>query len=127
MLQATARLASDDRVVAVYGFGSRFHGGSGPRSDVDIAVLLRQEPLTLRDELRLRAEIVEQLQRDDIDLVVLNGAPPLLRYEVVAGGRRLFARDEITADHFEEAAYRDYFDTAYLRRVQRELQREAAG
>lgn len=38
--RAAAVLAEDPRVLAVYGFGSRARGEAGPRSDVDVAVLL---------------------------------------------------------------------------------------
>ncbi len=121
---AAHRLAEDPRVLAVWGFGSRARSEAGPASDVDVAVLL-DAPLPLREELRLRASVVERLHRDDVDFVVLNTAPPLLRYEVVAAGDRRFARDEETADRFEERAVRECFDTAHLREVQQRLAREA--
>lgn len=122
--RAAERLLEDQRVLAVWGFGSRARGQFGGRGDVDLAVLLTA-PLSLREELRLRAGVVEELRRDDIDLVVLNDAPPLLRYEVVAGGQLLSARDPQAAERLEERALREYLDTAYLRRVQRRLAREA--
>lgn len=122
--EAAARLATDPRVVAVWGFGSRARGETIASSDVDLAVLLDQE-VSLREELRLRSTVVEELRRDDVDLVILNGAPPLLRYEAVAAGARLFARDEEAADRFEERAVREALDTAYLREVQQRLAREA--
>ena len=111
-------------MLAVYGFGSRARGEEGLRSDVDVAVLLERK-VGLKEELLLRSRVVEELQRDDIDLVLLNFAPPLLRYEVVAAGCRLFARDEVQADEFEHRAAMECFDTAYLRAVQQRLAREA--
>jgi hypothetical protein len=36
--------------------------------------------------------VVDALRRDDIDMVVLNQAPPRLRYEVLANGRLRFVR-----------------------------------
>lgn len=122
--RAAARLARDPRVQAVYGFGSRAHGPAGPGSDVDLGVLLDQR-VTLSEELRLRAQVVEELRRDDVDLVMLDLAPPLLRYEAVAAGLRLFARDPVVADRFEERAARECFDTAHLRATQQRLAREA--
>ncbi len=122
---AADRLASDSRVMAVYGFGSCARGTAGPRSDVDVAVLLDRR-IGLKEELRLRSQIVEELRRDDIDFVVLNHAPPLLRYEVVAAGQRLFARDSQAADRFEEQAAMECFDTAYLRATQQRILREAS-
>ncbi len=121
--QAATVLAADPRVDAVYGFGSRIRGTAGPMSDIDLAVLLNRE-IKLIEELRLRAAVVEALQRDDVDLVRLNHAPPLLRYEVVATGRRLFARDDDAADRFEARCVREYLDTHHLRAVQRRLARE---
>jgi len=125
--RAAGRLAEDPRVLAVWGFGSQARGEAGPGSDVDVAVLLEERPHLpdLVEELRLRSVVVETLRRDDVDLVVLNTAPPLVRHEVVAAGRRLFAREAERADRFEERAAREAFDTAYLRRVQQELAREA--
>lgn len=122
--RAAGRLRQDPRVVAVYGFGSRARGEAGPASDVDVAVLLDRR-LSLADELRLRSRVVEELHRDDVDLVVLNHAPPLLRCEVVAAGRRLFARDDEAADRFEARAAMECFDTEYLRATQQRILREA--
>ena len=101
-------------------------GATHPGSDLDLAVLL-DRPLSLREELSLRAEAVDAVHRDDVDLVILNLAPPLLRYEVIAAGSRLYARSSLAVDQFEEAALREYLDTAHLRRVQQDLARQAIG
>jgi predicted nucleotidyltransferase len=120
--RAAERLANDPRVLAVWAFGSQATGTAGPSSDVDIAVLL-DRTLDLTEELRLRAVVVDVLRRDDVDLVVLNQAPPLLRYEVLAQGRLLLAPDPDAVHEFEERALREYFDTAHLRATQQSLAR----
>ncbi len=125
MLEAARALAADPRVLAVYAFGSQARGVARPHSDLDLAVLLDRS-VSLREELALRAEVVDALHRDDIDLVVLNLAPPLLRYEVISAGSRLYCRSALEADHFEEKSLREYLDTAHLRRVQQDLARQAA-
>lgn len=122
--RAAQRLAQDARVVAVYGFGSRASGDATGASDVDIAVLLALE-IDLKEELRLRAAVVEELRRDDVDLVILNSAPPLLAWEVVTTGKRLFTRDADLADLFEDRTVVRYLDTEYLRRMQHDLIRES--
>lgn len=118
------RLRDDPRVQAIYLFGSTATGETHARSDVDLAVLL-DGPISLGDELRMRAIAVEELHRDDVDFVVLNHATPLLRYEVVTRGRRLFSRDDAASDAYEHRAIMTYMDTEYLRRVQTEILREA--
>ena len=121
---AVKRLSEDQNVQAVYAFGSIVHGGWGAQSDVDLAVLLDRS-IDLRQELRLRATVTQTLARDDVDLVILNNAPPLLRFEVAANGHRLFTRDEAFADGFERRSSMTYFDTARLRETQRKLAKEA--
>lgn len=122
--RAAAILAQDERVLAVWGFGSRARGEATETCDVDVAVLL-DRPVSLMEELRLRSRVVQELARDDVDLVILNQAPPLLRYEAIAAGCRLFARDEDQALDFEVRAARECWDTAHLREVQQRLAREA--
>ena len=59
-------LSADPRVQAIYLFGSAAAGETRPDSDIDLAVLLGQR-ITLGDELRMRAVVVDVLHRDDID------------------------------------------------------------
>jgi hypothetical protein len=65
------------------------------------------------------------LKSDAVDLVFLAAATPVLRHEVVTTGRRLYARDAAQADRYEERCILEYLDTAWLRKVQRDLAREA--
>jgi predicted nucleotidyltransferase len=118
------RLSSDPRVQAIYLFGSAAAGKARGDSDIDLAVLTG-ERMGLGDELRLRAIAVEELRRDDIDFVILDNAPPLLRYEVITRGRRLFARDAAAVDMFEHRSIMTYMDSAHLRRMVSEILREA--
>lgn len=110
-------------VLAAWAFGSAARGTDGPTSDLDIAILA-ERPLALMERLRLRADLVEHLGRE-VDLVVMNDAPPLLRWEVLSDHRRLFATDEELVDDFELRCQREYLDTRHLREVQRRLAREA--
>lgn len=107
-----------DHVVAAMLFGSQASGQAGPLSDVDLAVWLdphlsRAQRSALRAELSLAA--VEALGTDEVDVVVLNQAPPLLRHRALKGGLRLFERDPRARVRLETAALLDYFDTAPLR------------
>src|SRR5688572_9906355 len=113
-------LSADPRVQALYLFGSAAANQTRHDSDIDLAVLLGRR-IGLAEELRLGALAVETLHRDDIDFVDLDHAPPLLRYEVVTRGRRLFARDSTAVDAFEHRAIMAYMDTAYLRRLEHEI------
>ena len=60
-----------------------------------------------------------------VDLAWLRPSSPVLAYEVLASGRRVYARDAELADEIEECLLRRYLDTEHLRRVQREYFFEA--
>jgi predicted nucleotidyltransferase len=83
---------SDCRVQFVYLYGSRARGDARPGSDVDLAVSLRPSG-GLFDEARLHDQLAAALDRDDVDLLIVDRAPLWLQFRVVAG-RVLFSRDE---------------------------------
>jgi len=114
-------LASDARVRLVYAFGSAARGASGPLSDLDVAALLDRRP-SWDEERELRARLAEVEPK--VDLVVLNAAPPVLRYEVVTGGRCLLARDEAEQAEFEITSLSLFLDFQPFRRVQQRYLRE---
>ena len=112
-------------VLAAYVFGSRARGEAGARSDLDVAVLEAPDAsLSIESEERLRARIARATGLR-IDIARLGPASPVLAFEVLEGGRRVFARDAETADEIEERLLRRYLDTEHLRRVQREYFFEA--
>ncbi len=76
-------LAADPRVRLVYGFGSAASDIAGPLSDVDVAVLLDAR-LDWDAERELRGRLGALVPR--LDLVILNEAPPALRFEIITSG-----------------------------------------
>ena len=103
-------------VVAAYLFGSQATGQTSPLSDVDIAVILEPglaSPGTV--QAQLISDLMLVLRRSDVDVVVLNTAPPLLKERAISRGRLLYCRDEIARVRFEVAARREYFETQALR------------
>lgn len=109
-----------EAVLAAYVFGSRARGASRPASDLDVALLVRPgRSLSLEDEDRLRREIAA-VTGLAVDVARLDATSPVLAFEVLEGGRRVFAREPELADELEEGLLRRYLDTEHLRRVQRE-------
>jgi hypothetical protein len=113
-------LERDPRVRLLYVFGSTARGEAGPRSDLDLAVWLDRK-LSWDEERDLRATV--STGHDQVDLVILNDAPPVLRYEVVTGGRCLLARDAAEHAEFEITSLARFLDFQPIRRVQREYLR----
>ena len=85
MERAAAELARELDVVLGYLFGSAARGRADALSDVDFAVLLDHglSPEARVDiQLRLMGALAECSARE-VQVVVLNEAPPLLAYQVV--------------------------------------------
>lgn len=116
---ARARLVTAlDRppVVAASLIGSHATGRVGPLSDVDIAVWLEPgAPAQTRFELAARTS--QALGTDAVDLVVLNGAPPLLQHRAMRDQVRLLERDHDQRVRFETVALLTYLDTEPLRKT----------
>ena len=107
-----------DGVVAALLFGSQAAGKAGPLSDVDIAVWL-DPGLSDSDRFRLRLELTGRatsaLGTNEVDLVVLNDAPPLLKHRAVRSAVRLLDRDPVARVRLESRAVAEYLDTKPLR------------
>ncbi len=95
-------------LVAAWVFGSAQDGGVRSGGDVDVGVLWRGRP-SLDDLATLRMAIQDALQIDAIDLVVLNDASPILRFEAISG-RPVFCRDAGQRAIFASLTAREYED-----------------
>jgi predicted nucleotidyltransferase len=83
-------------VLEAYLFGSQASGRPQPHSDVDVAVYLdaaRVVASAYGIAAELASELGAALGRDDVDVVVLNRAPPLLYHRVLRDGIRVLSRD----------------------------------
>jgi len=113
----------------VYLFGSQVKGKVWAESDVDLAVLLG--PGVPRErygevQAQLIGELMSVFGSNDVDVVILNIAPPLLTYEgVIQAGRLLFEMDRLARIRFEVRAFQEYVDTAPLREIQNRYLKEA--
>lgn len=85
-LLEAARGALPD-LLALYAFGSRIRGGANAESDLDLAVLVDGKP----DVVALW-ELAE-IAGCEVDLIDLRAASTVLQYQVVATGKRLWAKD----------------------------------
>lgn len=98
--------------VAAYLFGSSTETGRRVKGDVDIAVLLA--PRAARRPVKAQVEILADLRRllgrNDVDVVILNNAPLLLRFEVLRNKKLIFERDIQKRVDFEVLSELKYFD-----------------
>jgi len=70
--------------------------------------------------VQLISELMSVFGSNDVDVVILDEAPPLLTYEgVIQGGRLLYIKDRLARIRFEVRAFQEYVDTAPLRETQK--------
>ncbi|MDD9998884.1 MAG: nucleotidyltransferase domain-containing protein [Rhodospirillaceae bacterium] len=83
-------------VMDAYLFGSLARGDGHAGSDVDIAVYIdeaRAEGGAWGYRADLTTDLMGALNTNEVDVVVLNQAPPLLYHRVLRDGIRLLSRD----------------------------------
>lgn len=103
-------LKNEEKISAAYLFGSYARGANTPLSDVDIAVLLSETPKNL---LEYHLHLINKLSSivgDNMDLIILNTAPPMLKHQIIKHGRIIYSRSERERVIFEAKAECEYLD-----------------
>ena len=114
-------LGARPEIQEAYLFGSRARGQAGAHSDVDVAVyldlaLVPDFPFGYAAELS--AGLMHTLGHGNIDVIVLNQAPPLLYHRAICQGVRLLARHGPATTTREGQALSRYCDyVVQLRKI----------
>jgi predicted nucleotidyltransferase len=98
--------------VAGWVFGTAQEGQIRAGSDLDIGVLFDSKP-SFDELLALSGSLQQALQFDAVDLVPLNEANPILRFEAISG-RAVFCRDASRRAEFASLTAREYEDEMVL-------------
>ncbi|HEY6549916.1 MAG TPA: nucleotidyltransferase domain-containing protein [Solirubrobacterales bacterium] len=117
-LERLSKALDFEGVVAAMLIGSQARGTAGPLSDVDIAIWHDPDldPRASFDlQLDLAGSAARALCTDEIDVILLNGAPPLICHRAIRDGKRLVERDHNERVRLETRAILDYLDTEPLR------------
>jgi predicted nucleotidyltransferase len=115
MLERLKRQASAwSEVKLVVLFGSQARGEARDGSDADVGVLL--DPYSPELRFRVEAELGRVAGRP-VDVVLLDNAPPLLRFEVAQEGVLLFQRHDHLWTDFKAHAMVDWWDWAPTHRM----------
>jgi hypothetical protein len=112
-LKEIKKIFLNHKVIFAYLFGSQIEGNIGGLSDIDIAIYFDEkipESERFDRKLKIAAEFSFLLKRDDIDIVVLNDAYPLLQHRIIKQGKIIFSSDEKKRIDFEVKAVLRYLD-----------------
>ncbi len=106
-----APLFTDPSLRLVVLFGSVVSGKTHGTSDVDLGFVF-DRPIDVVD---LTNRVTSLLRRNDVDVVDLGRASPLLKYNAARGGIALYERTPGLFAEFYSLSYRMYVDTKKLR------------
>lgn len=114
-LERTLAAALEPRaeILDAYLFGSQATGRAQPHSDVDVAVYIdkaKSRPGAYGYAADLITELMQVLGTNEIDVVVLNEADPVLYHRVLRDGRRFLSRDPRATTTREGQALSRYWD-----------------
>lgn len=112
----------DPEVLAVMVFGSAARGEAGPKSDVDVCLVLVPE---IRDRERAAQKRLEYLAEspENLDIQIFQLLPLYVRHRVLKEGQVLFSRDEDALYELAFATIRAFED---FKHVYREYLEEVA-
>jgi uncharacterized protein len=116
--------AQDNRIVAVYLFGSNTDGTAHPQSDIDIGIMIEptsEKPFTMDDEIELEIQIEAVLKTDNFDLVVINKVPLILQFRIISPAQHIYIANDDRRCNLEERIILEYYDfSPRLREFNRE-------
>ncbi|MEK7540133.1 MAG: nucleotidyltransferase domain-containing protein [Patescibacteria group bacterium] len=100
-----------------YLFGSYARGTAGPLSDVDIALLFKSRVNKDKIESKIFADISQLLHTDNIDIIDIETASPLLAHRSVIQGVPLLNHSRHEEAVLKTSILHSYEDSRYLREL----------
>jgi len=104
-------LSGMEDIIVAYVFGSTAKEKEHAFSDLDVAILLK-EP-SVNKAMRIHSILTKQLG-EKVDTLLLNYAPPILKYQVIKNGIRVLTKDEKARITFEAKALSEGLDEGSL-------------
>ncbi len=99
-------------------FGSHSRGQADKNSDLDLAVLVDKKSINDALEFSLLTTFVDLVRRDNLDLVLLNRADPLLQSQVARYGTLLYEKSPGLFNRFRVQAMKNYDDAQKFIRLE---------
>jgi predicted nucleotidyltransferase len=116
-LQIEQKIASicenESSILAAFLFGSYAKGKEKPSSDIDVALLLYEMKANTFCPLRFTS-ILEKKLGYSVDVVILNHAGEVMKFEVRRDGKLIFERSSQQRKQFEVKSRKYYEDFLYF-------------
>lgn len=115
---AVKKVAEKHQLLAVALFGSQATGALHQKSDIDIAVLGRDQ-IGFDEKIKISSEFSEVFRREDVEVVDIdpNSASPTLLYAVVRDGKLLYEKEAGVFLRWKLYAIKIWMETEWLREL----------
>lgn len=118
-----------EEIKFAYLFGSVAKRLPTKLSDIDLAIFVNEKMIKRKKypfgyKASLFTELVSELHTNEIDLVLLNEALPLLAHRVIRDGILLDCKDESARINFQVCVIQQYIDTEKIRQVKEKYLKE---
>jgi predicted nucleotidyltransferase len=114
LLKAVKAFVADrPEVTLAFIFGSFIGGRMSEESDIDLAILFKKAP-DLNNYMELKEKLSDSLKRE-VDLIILNTAPPIIKFQILKQGL-IFKQDERAYSDFFIQTIKEYDDLKYFRK-----------
>ncbi|HZY10369.1 MAG TPA: nucleotidyltransferase domain-containing protein [Bacteroidota bacterium] len=113
----TNLFSSKAEIILAYLFGSTAEGKAHKFSDVDVAVYYKTNP-SFKRHLQLINDICSILETDDVDVVNMNTASPLIIHDILSFGELLICRDDNLYVNLRTRTLREFDDLVHILRIQ---------
>lgn len=113
--------AEHKEVLFAYLFGSYASGKRNKLSDIDIALYIDESAVAEKEyrygyKAHILSELMLVLHKNEVDLVILNEAPPLLMHRAIYRGKLLFSRNDKVRNEFAVKSFNKYVDYKLIMR-----------
>jgi predicted nucleotidyltransferase len=108
-------------------FGSLAKGTTNALSDIDIAVMIDpsfKDTTPYGYNATLTSDLMQELKRNDVDVVILNKARIMLRYEILRHGKFIYIRDKQARIQFQINTINQYEDFKAIYRIHKETSQQ---
>lgn len=107
------RIFKKHKVLFAYLFGSQAKGKSGPMSDIDIAVFFDDTldaGQRFDKKLQLMAALSDLFEKEEVEVLPLNDAYPLIAHRVLKHGKLIYCQDIKKEKEYADKAIGEYLD-----------------
>lgn len=108
-------------------FGSRAREDHNSKSDLDLAFLLKFEFFSKINIIDFRIDLsnyFSELTGIEADIIFLNSAKPLLKFQVLKYGKQIYLNDNFDYASYFSKSLKEYFDFNYYKKYHYQKMRE---